>query len=85
MIVGIAGGMCSGKDTVAGILRDDHSFLLVNSSDIVRRELRSEGTEISRANQRLLQTRGGGISVGTTGCAKLLKPHLRTGDRTVSP
>jgi dephospho-CoA kinase len=54
MIVGIAGGMCSGKDTVAGILRDDHSFLLVNSSDIVRRELRAEGTEISRANQRLL-------------------------------
>jgi dephospho-CoA kinase len=54
MIVGIAGGMCSGKDTVAGILRDDHSFLLVNSSDIVRTELRAEGTEISRANQRLL-------------------------------
>lgn len=54
MIVGIAGGMCSGKDTVASIMRDDHSFMLVNSSDIVRRELRAEGTEITRANQRNL-------------------------------
>lgn len=52
MIVGIAGGMCSGKDTVAAILRDSHSFSLINSSDMVRRELQETGTQISRKSQR---------------------------------
>lgn len=52
MIVGIAGGMCSGKDTVAAILRNSHSFKLINSSDMVRRELQEAGIQISRKSQR---------------------------------
>lgn len=52
MIVGIAGGMCSGKDTVAAILRDAHCFSLINSSDMVRRELQEAGIQISRKSQR---------------------------------
>lgn len=52
MIVGIAGGMCSGKDTVAAVLRDSHSFSLINSSDMVRRELQEAGIQISRVSQR---------------------------------
>jgi dephospho-CoA kinase len=54
VIVGIAGGMCSGKDTVAAMLRDSYSFTLVNSSDIVRRELEELKITISRSSQREL-------------------------------
>ena len=52
MLIGIAGGMCSGKDTVGGYLRTRFGFSVANSSDELRWEMGTSGVQVSRASQR---------------------------------
>jgi len=49
MIVGVTGGYCSGKDTVAQYLTDN-GFTHISLSDFLRAELRLRKREITRAN-----------------------------------
>ncbi len=49
MIVGVTGGYCSGKDTVAQYLADN-GFTHISLSDFIRAELRLRKKEITRAN-----------------------------------
>jgi dephospho-CoA kinase len=52
MLIGVAGAMCSGKDTVAEHLENKYGFLHVSISDIVRVEVERAGLKSSRTNQR---------------------------------
>lgn len=52
MLIGIAGGMCSGKDTVGEYLRTKFGFSVANSSDELRLEMSANGIEVSRVSQR---------------------------------
>lgn len=54
MIIGTVGGGCTGKDTVAKILRDQFNFELVSTSELVRAELTAKGWDGTRPNQRKL-------------------------------
>ncbi|MEM4240050.1 MAG: deaminase [Candidatus Woesearchaeota archaeon] len=49
MIVGVTGGYCSGKDTVAQYLADK-GFTHISLSDFLRTELRLRKKEVTRAN-----------------------------------
>jgi dCMP deaminase len=49
MIVGVTGGYCSGKDTVAQYLADN-GFTHISLSDFIRAELRIRKKEITREN-----------------------------------
>ena len=52
MLIGIAGGMCSGKDTVGAYLKAEFGFSVANSSDELRLEMGASGVEVSRMSQR---------------------------------
>lgn len=52
MLVGVAGGMCSGKDTVGEYLRSKYGFVLANSSDELRLRMSEEAVRVSRVTQR---------------------------------
>jgi dephospho-CoA kinase len=53
-IIGLAGTNGSGKDTVGQILADEHGYLFVSVTEILRAELQRRGQEISRENLRAL-------------------------------
>ena len=52
MLIGIAGGICSGKDTVGEYLRTKFGFSVANSSEELRREMVESGFRVSRMSQR---------------------------------
>lgn len=52
MLIGVAGGMCSGKDTVGEYLRSKFGFVVVNSSDELRLRMSEEAVRVSRVTQR---------------------------------
>jgi dephospho-CoA kinase len=53
-IIGLAGTNGSGKDTVGHILADEHGYLFISVTEILRAELQSRGQEVSRENLRAL-------------------------------
>lgn len=52
MIIGIVGGACSGKDTVADFIVEHFNFKRISTSNIVRFELESKGLDGTRKMQR---------------------------------
>lgn len=56
-IIGLAGTNGSGKDSVGRILQEDHGFLFISVTDILRAELRKHGLQIKRENMRGLGDR----------------------------
>lgn len=52
MIIGIVGGACSGKDTVADLLVEHFGFKRISTSKIVRVELEAKGLDGTREMQR---------------------------------
>ncbi len=53
-LIGISGTNGSGKDTIGHMLADQHKFLFISVSDILRQELKRQGKESSRENMREL-------------------------------
>lgn len=53
-VIGLAGTNGSGKDTVGQILADQHGFLFVSVTEILRNELIRRGQEVTRENLRAL-------------------------------
>lgn len=53
MIIGIVGGACSGKDTVADLLVEYFKFERISTSKIVRAELEAKGLDGTRKMQRI--------------------------------
>ncbi|MCL4357586.1 AAA family ATPase [Patescibacteria group bacterium] len=53
-LIGISGTNGSGKDTIGHLLADQHKFLFISVSDILRQELKRQGKESSRENMREL-------------------------------
>lgn len=53
-IIGISGTNGSGKDTIGHLLADKHNFLFISVSDILRQELKRQGSTLSRENMREL-------------------------------
>lgn len=53
-IVGIAGTNGAGKDSVGRILAEEHGYLFVSVTDVLRAELRHRGLPIDRINMRTL-------------------------------
>lgn len=53
MIIGIVGGACSGKDTVADLLVECFKFERISTSKIVRAELEAKGLDGTRQMQRI--------------------------------
>ncbi len=53
-IIGIAGSNGSGKDTAGHILVNQHNFLFVSVTEILRMELRRQGKPVERENMREL-------------------------------
>ncbi len=53
-IIGIGGTNGSGKDTLARFVVEEHDYLLVSISDILRAELKRRGLAIERENLRAL-------------------------------
>lgn len=49
MIIGVAGPICSGKDSLGRIFAEK-GFELISTGDIIREEMRKEGIEITREN-----------------------------------
>jgi dephospho-CoA kinase len=50
-IIGIAGTLASGKDTVAHYLVKKYGFMHVSTGDIIRDEIRNRGLEINRSEE----------------------------------
>lgn len=55
-IIGLAGTNGSGKDTVGHILAEQHGYLFISVTEILRAELQRRGQETSRENLRALST-----------------------------
>jgi hypothetical protein len=53
-IIGIAGTNGAGKDTVGAILQEDHGFLFVSMTDVLRSELKRQGFPQDRHHLREL-------------------------------
>lgn len=53
-IIGIAGSNGSGKDSVGHVLADNHSYLFVSVTDLLRAELNRRGVPVERENLRAL-------------------------------
>lgn len=51
-LIGLAGTNGSGKDTVGQILADQHGYLFISVTDVLRKELEKRGLEINRENMR---------------------------------
>jgi len=51
VIIGVVGGACCGKDTVADILVDRFGFIKISTSELVRSELLAKGLDGTRENQ----------------------------------
>jgi dephospho-CoA kinase len=65
LVIGISGTICSGKDVVASILKEQ-GFQLISLGEVVRSELKEKGMEITRKAQQdmgnsLRQEHGGQI------------------------
>lgn len=56
-LIGISGTNGSGKDTIGQILANDHGWLFVSVTDILRDGLRQQGQPIERENLRALSAR----------------------------
>lgn len=54
LIIGIAGTNGSGKDTVGHMLEDDHEYLFVSVTDVLRAELKRQGFPVDREHLREL-------------------------------
>ena len=55
-IIGIAGTNGSGKDTVGQLLMQEHKYLFVSGSDMLRNELKKQKKPLTRENTRLLSS-----------------------------
>lgn len=53
-IIGIAGTNGSGKDTVGAFLAEDHGYLFVSVTDVLRAELKRQGFPVDREHLREL-------------------------------
>lgn len=53
-IIGIAGTNGSGKDTVGHMLEDNHGYLFVSVTDVLRAELKRQGFPVDREHLREL-------------------------------
>lgn len=53
-IIGISGTNGSGKDTLGQILADDHGYLFLSVTDLLREEARKRGLSVERKNMRLI-------------------------------
>lgn len=65
-LLGIAGTNGSGKDTVGHILAENHGWLFVSVTDMLRDECRARGLEVARENLRMISAewrREGGLGV----------------------
>lgn len=65
-LIGIGGTNGSGKDTVARILAEEHGFLAVSVSDLLRAECERRGLSVERENLRMISAewrREGGLGV----------------------
>lgn len=56
LIIGIAGTNGSGKDTVGQMLEDDHGYLFVSVTDVLRAELKRQGFPVDREHLRELSS-----------------------------
>lgn len=68
MVIGISGSFSSGQDTLARYLRDEHDFVWISTSDMVREEAKRlygsvERPDMHNAAKYLRETYGGGILV----------------------
>lgn len=57
MIIGVVGGACCGKDTVADLIVQRFGFKKVSTSEIVRQELTASGKDGTRENQLIFANR----------------------------
>ncbi len=55
-IIGISGTNGSGKDTVGRILEEQHNYLFISVTDILRKELKDRGLTLQRDNMRSLSS-----------------------------
>jgi dephospho-CoA kinase len=55
-IIGISGTNGSGKDTVGRILEENHDYLFISVTDILRKELKIRGLSLQRENMRILSS-----------------------------
>lgn len=53
-IIGLSGTNGSGKDTVGKILADEHNFLFISGSDMLRDELKQQNLPVDREHLRTL-------------------------------
>jgi len=53
-LIGLSGTNGAGKDSVAEILRDKHSYLFVSVSDLLRDEAKSRGLDTERTHLRTI-------------------------------
>jgi dephospho-CoA kinase len=51
LVIGISGTICSGKDIVAGMLKE-RGFQLISLGEVVRGELKERGMDVTRKNQQ---------------------------------
>lgn len=76
-LIGISGTNGAGKDTVAKMLADDHGWLFISGSDLLRDELKKSNTAIERKNLRILSAqlrREHGLGVLIDKAVKLFEP-----------
>lgn len=53
-LIGLAGTNGSGKDTVGHLLAENHNFLFVSVTELLRDELKRRGQDVTRENLRTL-------------------------------
>lgn len=78
-IIGIGGTNGGGKDTVAGLLEEEHGFLFISVPDMLRDECRARGLTIERKNLRMISAEWRRESGTGVGIDKAIEVYHATG------